>query len=254
VLLRGTVSLSERRAAFVSAVTHEMRTPLTTFRMYTDMLLKDMVPTEEKRRKYLATLRTEAQRLGHLVENVLAYARLEKSRDKLPMDTLTLGELVDKVQERLAARAAQADMTLVVEANEAAASQCVRADAAAVEQILFNLVDNACKYAINGSERRIHLGIEHDNGKAAILVRDHGPGISKEDAGKLFQPFRKSAHDAANSSPGVGLGLALSRRLAREMGGDLQLDDELRTGAGFILILLTARRDGSLKSKANLEK
>ena len=73
-------SLSERRGAFVSAVTHELRTPLTTLRMYTEMLADGMVPDEPRRRSYLQTLRAEADRLGHLVENVLAYSRLERNR------------------------------------------------------------------------------------------------------------------------------------------------------------------------------
>ena len=235
VLLSGTVSLSERRAAFVSAVTHEMRTPLTTFRLYTDMLLKDMVPSEEKRRRYLTTLRTEAHRLGHLVENVLAYARLEQSRDRRPLETVSLQELVARAQDRLVARAEQAGMELIVEADASAAAQRVRVDASAVEQILFNLVDNACKYAAAATERRIHVQIDCRAGQAAIDVRDHGPGISKHDARRLFRPFSKSAHDAANSSPGVGLGLALSRRLARSMGGDLRLNEGYAGGASFVL-------------------
>ena len=80
MLLAGVVALSERRAAFVSSVTHELRTPLTTFRMYADMLARGMVPDAERRQQYLETLRTEAERLTHLVENVLSYARLERGR------------------------------------------------------------------------------------------------------------------------------------------------------------------------------
>jgi signal transduction histidine kinase len=239
-LLVGTVSLSERRATFVSAVTHEMRTPLTTFRMYTDMLLKDMIPSEEKRRRYLTTLRTEAHRLGHLVENVLAYARLERSRDRQPLERLTLRELTNRVKDRLTARVDQAEMKLMVEVDESVSQQRVRVDTSAVEQILFNLVDNACKYATAGSERLIHLEASYQAGQSAIQVRDHGPGVSETDLRRLFRPFCKSARDAANSSPGVGLGLALSRRLARSMGGDLRLNEGYEGGAGFVLTLPTA--------------
>ena len=89
-LLYGTVSLSERRADFVSAVTHELRTPLTTFKMYSEMLAEGMVPDEQKRRAYLGTLCSEANRLSHLVENVLAYARLETIwRSFLKMNVLS---------------------------------------------------------------------------------------------------------------------------------------------------------------------
>lgn len=236
-LLTGTMSLSERRAAFVSAVTHEMRTPLTTFRMYTEMLTGGMVPSEEKRRRYLDTLRIEAERLSHLVENVLAYARLEKNRAISAAQNVTLAELIARVEKRLAGRAAQAGMKLEVSSPEDVCSSTVRVDPSAVEQILFNLVDNACKYAVSTSDRRICLETMPDGGRAAVRVRDYGPGISEHEARRLFRPFCKSAKDAANSSPGVGLGLALSRRLARHMGGDLQLDQSVNEGACFVLTL-----------------
>lgn len=112
------------------------------------------------------------------------------------------------------------------------------ADPGAVEQILFNLVDNACKYGVGGT-RRIEINCELD-GKARISVRDFGPGISRTEAARLFQPFRKSAQQAANSAPGVGLGLALSRRLARAMGGELALDAHVRDGCRFTLTLPAA--------------
>jgi signal transduction histidine kinase len=240
ILMRGTVSLSERRAAFVSAVTHEMRTPLTTFRMYTDMLLKGMIPSEEKRRRYLSTLRTEAHRLGHLVENILAYAQLERSRDKRPRETSNIGALVARVEERLAARTEQAGLELVVQREEPGSDQQVRVDVSAVEQILFNLVDNACKYASAGSEPLIRLRVGQSSGRPAIEVQDYGPGISAQDSRRLFRAFCKSANEAAHSAPGVGLGLALSRRLARDMGGDLRLNESYTSGATFILTLPAA--------------
>ena len=239
VLLWGTVSLSERRAAFVSAVTHELRTPLTTFRMYSEMLAGGMVADEAKRLRYLDTLRIEADRLVHLVENVLAYARLERGRAAGRTETIALADLVDRVRGRLADRARQAGFEWVVERPEGGAA-AVRADASAVEQILFNLVDNACKYAAGAADKRIHLVAGTAGGRAALKVCDHGPGLSPGDLRRLFRPFSKSARDAAHSAPGVGLGLALSRRLAREMGGDLILEPAPGSGACFVLILPAA--------------
>ncbi|MCX5677204.1 MAG: ATP-binding protein, partial [Planctomycetota bacterium] len=113
----------------------------------------------------------------------------------------------------------------------------VRADPSAVEQILFNLVDNACKYAAGAADKRIHLVARAAGDRAALEVCDHGPGLSARDARRLFRPFSKSARDAAHSAPGVGLGLALSRRLAREMGGDLVLIPRPADGACFAVSL-----------------
>ena len=110
-------------------------------------------------------------------------------------------------------------------------------DAMGVEQILFNLVDNACKYAAPASSpRMLHVEVSANGPRIVFRVRDHGPGISRQQQRRLFQPFEKSATEAAHSAPGVGLGLALCRRLAREMGGDLVLEKK-DGGACFALTL-----------------
>ena len=236
VLLGATLSLSERRAAFTSAVTHELRSPLTTFRMYTEMLTESMVG-EGQRRQYLDTLREEAERLSHLVANVLAYSRLDGRSAALDRTTAPLGAVIERVRDRLARRAEQAGMELEVDLPEPVGSAGVSVDPGAVEQILFNLVDNACKYAASAADRCIHIESGRRDGKAFLRVRDHGPGVAEADARHLFQPFRRMARGPQKSAPGVGLGLALSRRLARSMGGDLILEPGSPDGASFLLVL-----------------
>ncbi len=235
-LLLGLATLGERRAAFVSAVTHELRTPLTTFRMYADMLAAGMVPPE-RQGEYLDTLRREAERQGHLVENVLAYSRLERGRYRAARESVALGELLAGLLDTLAAQAERASMTLVPPAPGAWETVTVRVDRAAVERVLFNLVDNACKYARDAADRRIHVECRTDARAARVTVRDHGPGVAPSEARRLFRPFHKSARDAAQSAPGVGLGLSLSRRLARALGGDLRLEPPKDGGAAFTLTL-----------------
>jgi len=238
VLLYGAVSLSERRGAFVSAVTYELRTPLTTFRMYSEMLANGMVRDEAKQKLYLATLCSEANRLSHLVENVLAYARLERGSARARVERISLGHLIERILPRLQERAEQSEMKLVVDAGENAFGTVIHVDAAAVEQILFNLVDNACKYAAPGAtEKVIHLEALPDGRFAMLRVRDHGQGISAQGAKRLFKPFSKSAQEAAHSAPGIGLGLALCRRLSRSVGGDLRLVTNGTRGACFELRL-----------------
>lgn len=237
ILLRGVVALSERRADFVSAVTHELRTPLTTFRMYAEMLSAGMVPDESRRRQYLDTLRVEADRLSHLVENVLAYARLERGGLGNRLQQVTGEQLVSSAGTRLAERAAQAHLNLTIDFDESTKTASVVADPSAVEQILFNLVDNACKYAGSAQDRSLHLRVRIDQGRFVLRVRDYGPGLPDELRGRLFQPFHKSAAAAAGTAPGVGLGLSLSRRLARDMHGDLRLDPTVSNGAAFELTL-----------------
>jgi signal transduction histidine kinase len=237
VLLAGVVALSQRREAFVSAVTHELRTPLTTFRMYCEMLDGGMVADANQQKEYLRTLRVEADRLRHLVENVLAYAGLERGRRPAQRERLTLADLWTRVESRLTDRAREAGMEIVREMDEAAAATEFGTDASAVEQILFNLVDNACKYAASAIDRTIHLKTEVDKRQVRFCVRDHGSGVAAAETRRLFRPFSKTAEAAASSAPGVGLGLALCRRLARQMGGDLQLVDTDGGGATFVLTL-----------------
>jgi signal transduction histidine kinase len=236
-LVAGVVSLSQRREAFVSAVTHELRTPLTTFRMYSEMLDAGMVADERQRKQYVGTLHREANRLWHLVENVLAYARLERGRAAHKQECLTVAELWSRTQPRLAERARQARMELALDLDAAAYSVSLATDPAAVEQILFNLVDNACKYAAGAATRTIHVQATADTRRVQIRVRDHGAGIRPSQTRQLFRPFSKSADQAARSAPGVGLGLALSRRLARQMGGDLRYEAANGEGATFLLTL-----------------
>jgi signal transduction histidine kinase len=244
-LLGSVIRLSERRAAFVSAVTHELRTPLTTFHMYTEMLSEGMVPDPQQQRQYLATLRAEASRLSHLVENVLAYARLERGRATGRVEPISVEKLLAPIRPRLADRAAQAAMELVVEADNESLATVVAANPLAVDQILFNLVDNACKYAAAAEDRRIHLVARRCGSTLEIKIRDHGPGFPRPVARRLFRPFSKSAQEAANSAPGIGLGLALSKRLARDMGARLATDPTVTDGAALDLSLaLCARAPG----------
>jgi len=236
-VLRGVMRLAERRASFVTAVTHELRTPLTTFQMYAEMLAEGMVPDEQQQKQYLTTLRAEAVRLTHMVENVLSYARLERGRADGRLESVAVDRLIEPIKDRLAGRAEQAGMTLAVQSDDGAGETVVRANASAVEQVLFNLVDNACKYANSASDRRIHLLLSANGNTVEVSLRDHGPGISPSVRRRLFRSFSKSAHEAAHTAPGIGLGLALSRRLARDMGGDLRIDETVSDGARFVLTL-----------------
>jgi signal transduction histidine kinase len=237
-VLHGAVSLSERRAAFVSAVTHELRTPLTTFRLYCEMLADDMVQDPEQRRSYLGTLTGEATRLSHLVENVLAYARLERGSARARVEKVSIGQVMERIVPRLRQRTDQAAMELQVSASDAQRATLLHVDVAALEQILFNLVDNACKYAApRSSEPLIHLEADTDGRMAMLRVRDHGTGIAKQEHSRIFQPFHKSADEAAHSAPGVGLGLALCRRLVAALGGHIALDASIKNGACFVVSL-----------------
>ncbi len=231
-LIFGVMRLSERRASFVSAVTHELRTPLTTFRLYSDMLESGAVKPE-KRGDYLRVLSREADRLSHLVENVLSFSQIERGSARSVIRESSVGDLLESMRERLEARLATAGLALKM---DTACDRRVRVDSAAVEHILFNLIDNAAKYAAAGDPPQVEIRALTAGRDVKISVRDHGPGIPVAERGRIFRAFHKSAREAAESRPGVGLGLALSRRLARSLGGGLDCVDS-DCGACFVLRL-----------------
>ncbi|MFM1874230.1 MAG: hypothetical protein RL398_3652 [Planctomycetota bacterium] len=237
VTLRAALSYGDRRARFASAVTHELRTPLTTFRMYGEMLADGIVTDPQAQREYLHTLRSEADRLSRVVENVLSWSRLEQGRFAARRDRVTVGELLERLRPVLVRRLADAGGELVVDLRAELAAVVVATDEDAVAQILFNLVDNAAKYASGAEDRRVHLELEGRGRVLALRVRDHGPGVALAMRERIFAPFdRGSVPLAENDRPGVGLGLALARGLAKDLGGSLRLVPAER-GACFELCL-----------------
>ncbi len=234
--LRKSIDLGERRRRFVSAVTHELRTPLTTFQMYSEMLADGVVRTEEQRMVYLRTLKEESRRLSAMVVNVLSHARLEERRGPRHVESLSLTSLIERVRPPLERRAEAAGMTLDIETIGSVAAP-LTVDPDAIGQILANLVDNAAKYARGGESATISLHASAPNGSLVLTVRDHGPGVPSEQSRAIFAPFERGGRDSADPIPGVGLGLALSRGLARDMGGDLTLDATSGRGASFRLVL-----------------
>lgn len=235
----GLIRLSERRAVFVSAVTHELRTPLTTFNMYTEMLSSGLVP-RGKEAAYVDILKNEACRLTHLVDNVLSYARVEKNSVSLHPEKIPVPDLAAAVIARISPRLAAAGMDSQLSVAPELQKDAVMADMTAVEQIVYNLADNAAKYAcFDGSILKVEL--VREKRFLVIRVEDEGKGISDSLKGKLFRPFSRSAEEAAGKQPGVGLGLALSRELARSMGGDLCLEESSGHGCRFALRIPLSR-------------
>ena len=223
-MLRSVINMSERRASFVSSVTHELRTPLTTFRLYSDLLATGMVKDEEKQQNYLGTLKHEADRLSHLVDNVLSYSQIERGSAKAKVESITISNLMSRMESRLVERAQEDLMLINIVYSKDNGEQEISVDITAVEQIIFNLVDNACKYASGENYGdQIDIDITSNAKTYTFRVSDEGPGIPAKESKRLFRPFHKSAHEACNTKPGVGLGLALCRRLARALSGDLSI-------------------------------
>lgn len=227
LLLWGLLRMSKRRGDFATAVTHELRTPLTGLQLNTELLASGVVTDPDQRQEVARLAHGEAKRLAGLVENVLAYAQVERGQAGRRLETVSLAELVRGMSRRLQGRASMDGYRLEV-VNEGPDTE-VQADAVAVEQVLTNFVDNACKYGASPDAPVVWLVTLGNE----VEVRDGGKGVPADERKRLFRAFQKSSGD--DSTPGVGLGLALSRKLARQCGGDVGVAD--RTGFGGVFWL-----------------
>ncbi len=232
LVLRAATGLADRRGRFVTAVTHELRSPLTSFRLYTDLLHAG--PDDPAvRTRYVDALRRESARLASVVENVLAYAGLASRH--AGTEPARLGDLLDTLLPSLTERTAAADAELAVSIEDAAAQSSVLVAPGSLERILTNLIDNACRYGLTPDERTITLTAERGASAVRIRVADRGPGIPAPERARIFSEFARGSR--AGDDRGVGLGLSLARGLARAEGGDLRLLRQGPPGAAFELRL-----------------
>jgi signal transduction histidine kinase len=236
--LQSSYAYADKHRRFTHAVTHELRTPLTTFRLYSEMLARGMVP-ETSRAEYLTTLESESERLSRLVENVLRYAHLEDRKAGPPLADTSVAQVLERCVPELTRSCATLGARLEV-ADFLDGEVALRTDADAVLQILSNLVENASKYgraaASEPGTTPIQLRVRREGSLVHFDVVDDGPGVPAAVARSIFEPFDRGGRDPSDRAPGVGLGLALARALAHELGGSLTLVSAPR-GATFRLSL-----------------
>jgi signal transduction histidine kinase len=240
------LSLSERRIRFVSAVTHELRTPLTTLQLYLDMLLGGLVNEEKQKTEYLQTLHTETDRLTRLVGNVLDFSRLENHQPKLMMGPVPLASVLEQVQSAWGVRCCAGGKELIVE-NTCSTETILKTDTGLLQQVLGNLLDNACKYSRDADDRRLWLRARSEGGRILLEVEDRGPGIPPSEQRSIFRTFRRGKQADATTG-GVGLGLALARRWAKLLGGRLALKRPAEGGACFCVELLQHKPDAQARA------
>ena len=220
------------KTSFVANVSHELKTPLTTIRLYAELLAQGRVRDEARRADYLATIGRETERLGRLVGNVLDFSRLEQGKKKYERVERDLAAELRRLADAHGPRLAEAGLALAVETP---GRVLVATDRDAVEQIVLNLLDNACKYAADGGE--VLLGIEPAAMGVRVVVADRGPGVPPEQRERIFEKFHRVDDRLTAEKPGAGLGLSIARQLAHGLGGDLVCREREGGGARFILTL-----------------
>ena len=233
---RAIVAMSERRIRFASAVTHELRTPLTAMQLHLDLLNSGLVQDEAKKAEFLATITSEAQRLNLLVENVLAFAKLEKRSAQAQARWVPVEDIRQTIAQTWTERLASEGFELVVNSMASLKSE-VHIDPRVLEQVLGNLIDNARKYAKSAADRRIWLWIKPvGNARVAFEVEDRGPGVPTAEQRSIFQTFRRGS--SSTDTGGAGLGLSLAKQWAELFGGTLSYRTaDGGTGACFRLEL-----------------
>ena len=226
---------ASQRITFVNQVSHELKTPLTSIRMYAE-LLENQIPEEEgKTRKYLDVSVAESQRLSRLIGNILTFSRKQRSKLKLRLEeTVVDGRIraiLDQFTPSLHAKGVKIEVILD-------AGQPVQVDRDALEQILGNLLNNVEKYGCAGGLLEVTSGQEDE--RTVIEVADNGPGVPWNEREKLFAPFYRVSNRLTDGVAGTGIGLTIARDLARLHGGDLVLLAS-SSGARFRLTLRTPR-------------
>jgi signal transduction histidine kinase len=221
------------RSQFVASVSHELKTPLTSIRMFAETLR--MRPSLEAGAagEYLDTIVHESERLTRLLNNVLDFSQIEQERKTYRFAPVDLREAISTAARGIAYPLSQEGFTLDMRLDPGVPA--VRADQDAIEQAVLNLLTNAMKYS--GASRRIGLSLERLGNAAVIAVTDDGPGIPVEEQPRLFERFYRARMPGNQQIPGTGLGLTIVRHIADAHGGAVTVDSAPGRGSTFTISL-----------------
>jgi signal transduction histidine kinase len=225
--------LAEVRAQFVSSVSHELKTPLTSIRMFAETLQMGRLPDETVRDEYLETIVNECARLSRLVDDVLLFSKIEQGKKQYRLRPVMLQHVVRSAARTLAYQLSQHGFELALVVDDSLPP--VPADRDAIEQAVLNLLTNAMKYS--GDARRIEVEAARHGGEAVIRVTDHGLGIAPEEQARIFEKFYRVPMPENQSIPGTGLGLTLVQQILRGHSGRVTVESVPGQGSTFSMYL-----------------
>jgi signal transduction histidine kinase len=238
---RTQLKLAQKKDDFISAVSHELRTPLTSIRMYSEMLEKNWVKSEDKLVEYYGNMRQESERLSRLIENVLDFSRIQKGRKIYTFSLGDINQCVADVVEMMRPYAAQNGFSIKTDLGQLGQRTF---DPDAVTQIVVNLLDNAIKYARNAVDKTITVRTRNDSRFILLEIEDHGPGVPHRLKHKVFEQFYRTGSEATRETTGTGLGLALVKRFAQAHEGFVEIITAKPSGAIF-RVALAAQMQGA---------
>jgi signal transduction histidine kinase len=240
------IELAAQRSDFVAAVSHELKTPLTSIRMYGEMLRAGWITDAARLQSYYDFIFFESERLSRLIANILQLARLTNHDASLALQEYSLHQLRHLVQSKVSTQTEAAGFALqfVEPDNAHEVEACtVLAEADAFAQICINLVDNALKFSAQAELRRIDIGFRRAPGRppqAVFFVRDYGPGVARDQLQRIFQLFYRGEDELTRHTKGTGIGLALVKELAAQMHARVEIQNH-HPGAEFRLLLPVLR-------------
>lgn len=217
------INLTRQQQDFVSAVSHELKTPLTSIRMYGEMLREGWVE-EDKKKTYYDYIFEESERLSRLISNVLQLARMTRNDLQVDMKPVQVSELIDGIRSKVSSQVDRAGFDLGIACDANAGTSVISVDPDCFVQIMINLVDNAIKFSRNAETRKIEIkcSVSHDN-CVLFRIRDYGPGVGKGHMRKIFRLFYRSENELTRETVGTGIGLALVKQLTQKMEGNVDV-------------------------------
>ncbi len=227
------MALVQQQADFVSAVSHEFRTPLTSMRHLTELLVGNRVSSEERKAQYYRLLAHEAEWLHRMVESLLSFGRMQAGSSAWHLEPADTAELVRGVVEEFRRDPQSRGREVVCEAEDDLPP--IRADREALSRAVSNLLENAGKYSEPGAPIRVLA--RHAGDSIHISVEDHGAGIPREQQKKLFERFVRGDEARRAGARGIGVGLALVKSVAEAHGGSVRLASEPGRGSTFTLVI-----------------
>jgi signal transduction histidine kinase/tetratricopeptide (TPR) repeat protein len=233
------LELARMKSDFVSTISHEFKSPLTSIRQLAEMLHSGRVPSEERRREYYDVLLEQSERLSLLTENILNLARIEEGRKEFVFEKTDIAaglrEIVLSIQDRVR----HEGFSIELEIKKDLAT--IQADRIALAQAVTNLIDNAVKYS--GGSRRVVVSASREGGFLVIAVKDFGIGIKKEDLDRVFERFFRGGDELTRTVKGSGLGLTLVKEIVEAHDGTVYAESEPGMGSTFFIRLPLPRNE-----------
>jgi len=228
------LSLASQQQDFVSAVSHELKTPLTSIRMYGEMLREGWA-TEEKKKSYYDFIYYESERLSRLIQNILQLARMTRNDLNIEAGTIGIAELIDTIRSKVTSQIERNGFELHLDCDEKILEKKLEIDTDYFSQIIINLVDNAIKFSADAQKKQIDIKCSlQGTDKVSFHIRDYGPGIEKSQLKKIFTLFYRTENELTRKTVGTGIGLALVHQLTRALNGEIDVIN-MHPGAEFVI-------------------